>query len=49
MGLETADVIAMTWQVARATYRLLGDVGAVEVTNRSTNTENRPANVGKLH
>jgi len=49
MGLETADVIAMTWQAARATYRPLGDVGAVGVTNRSTNTENRPANVRKLH
>lgn len=49
IGLETADVIAMTWQVARATYRLPGDVGAVGVTNRSTSTENRPANIGKLH
>jgi hypothetical protein len=42
MGLETADVIAITWQTARATYMPLGDVGAVGVTSKSTSTEKRP-------
>jgi hypothetical protein len=42
IGLETADVMATTWHVARATYRPLGDVGAVGVTNKSTNTEKSP-------
>jgi hypothetical protein len=43
IGLETADVMAMTWHVASATYNPLGDVGAVGVTNKSTNTEKSPA------
>ena len=49
IGLETAEVIAMTWQAARPTYSPLGDVGAVGVTSKSTNTEKRPAKILHLY
>jgi hypothetical protein len=49
MGLETADVIAMVWQAARAKYRSLSDGGVLEFTNRSTERENRSANEGRIH